>query len=60
MKVALCIMVSQIFTFGPLGNHVRNYTSSVQEMPMKDCEAVKKAVSKFSQVICVAAKGDSK
>jgi hypothetical protein len=52
MKMALCIVVSQIITFSPLGARIPNYTASVQEMPMKDCVIVKKAVAKVNHVIC--------
>jgi hypothetical protein len=52
MKMALCIVISQIVTFSPLGAQKANYTASVQEMPLKDCLVVKKAVSKVSHVIC--------
>jgi hypothetical protein len=49
---SLCIIISSIITFSPLGVQKTSYTASVQEMPMKDCLIVKKAVAKFNQVVC--------
>lgn len=55
---ALCIIISVVITYTPLGQQKESYVASVERMTTKDCETVKKSVdSSHNTVLCVKESG---